>query len=81
VVADEGYVRESIENPSAKLVNGFGPIMPTFQGQVTPDQLIQIMSFIKSLQGPPGTTAPSASPAPSGTRVEAPGQVAPAANR
>ncbi|HEY8186761.1 MAG TPA: cytochrome c oxidase subunit II [Pyrinomonadaceae bacterium] len=50
VTADEGYIRESIENPQAKLVAGFGPIMPTFQGQVTPEQLIQIISFIKSLQ-------------------------------
>ena len=49
VVADESYVRESIENPQAKIVAGFGPIMPTFQGQVTPEQLIQLMSFIKSL--------------------------------
>lgn len=64
IVADEGYVRESIENPSAKLVNGFGPIMPTFQGQVTPDQLIQIMAFIKSLRGPGSeTTARPAAPA------------------
>ena len=72
VVADEAYIRESIENPQAKLVAGFGPIMPTFQGQVTPEQLIQIMAFIKSLQAtgpqpaapaqrtaaPPATTAP-----------------------
>jgi cytochrome c oxidase subunit 2 len=32
VVADEAYIRESIINPQAKLVDGFGPIMPTFQG-------------------------------------------------
>ena len=85
VIADESYVRESIENPGAKLVNGFGPIMPTFQGQVTPDQLIQIMSFIKSLQAPnaqPVTTAaPVASPAAPGTRVDSPGQNTPGANR
>ena len=62
VVADEAYVRESIENPQAKLVSGFGPIMPTFQGQVTPEQLIQIMSFIKSLQvtNQPPTATPAA---------------------
>jgi cytochrome c oxidase subunit 2 len=63
LTADESYIRESIENPSAKVVSGFNPIMPTFQGQVTPEQLIQIMSFIKSLQvtGPPSpaTAAPS----------------------
>lgn len=69
LTADESYVRESIENPQAKIVAGFGPIMPTFQGQVTPEQLIQLMSFIKSLQvtGAPAATAPgpktAASPA------------------
>ncbi|HEX3282334.1 MAG TPA: cytochrome c oxidase subunit II [Pyrinomonadaceae bacterium] len=73
LTADESYVRESIENPQAKIVTGFGPIMPTFQGQVTPEQLIQLMSFIKSLQvtgapaatGPSPKTAPSPAPAPS----------------
>ncbi|MEO7971597.1 MAG: cytochrome c oxidase subunit II [bacterium] len=66
LTADESYVRESIENPQAKIVAGFGPIMPTFQGQVTPEQLIQLMSFIKSLQvtGAPAATAPSPKAAP-----------------
>ena len=50
VTADEAYIRESILNPQAKLVSGFGPIMPTFQGQVTEEQLLQIIAFIKSLQ-------------------------------
>lgn len=63
LIADEAYIRESIEDPARKIVNGFSPIMPTFQGQVTPEQLIQIMSYIKSLQvsgaSSPGTTAPS----------------------
>lgn len=65
VTADEAYIRESIENPQAKIVSGFNPIMPTFQGQVTPEQLIQIISFIKSLQisNPQSATAPAV-PAP-----------------
>ena len=50
VVADEAYIRESIINPQAKLVDGFGPIMPTFQGQISEDQLVQLLAFIKSLQ-------------------------------
>jgi len=50
IKADEGYIRESIVNPQAKLVNGFGPIMPTFQGQVSEEQLMQILAFIKSRQ-------------------------------
>ena len=49
VTVDEGYVRESILNPQAKLVAGFGPIMPTFQGQISEDQLVQLVAYIKSL--------------------------------
>ena len=65
--ADEAYIRESVLNPQAKIVAGFGPIMPTFQGQVTEDQLVQLVAFIKSLPGGSTTGVPnaSASPAPS----------------
>lgn len=64
VKADESYIRESILNPQAKLVEGFGPIMPTFQGQITEDQLLQLMAFIKSLQVVnPQQSTPAASPA------------------
>lgn len=66
VTVDEGYVRESILNPQAKLVAGFGAIMPTFQGQVREDQLMQLVAFIKSLQAGGQTEAPptTATPAP-----------------
>jgi len=67
---DEGYIRESITNPQAKLVQGFGPIMPTFQGQVSEDQLMQLIAFIKSLQAggqTPPATAGSPSPAANAT--------------
>jgi len=63
--ADEPYIRESMLNPQAKLVEGFGPIMPTFQGQVSEDQLVQLLAFIKSLQvsnSQPATPANSPSP-------------------
>ena len=64
VRVDEGYIRESIVNPQAKLVVGFGPIMPTFQGQVSEDQMVQLMAYIKSLhvEGQTPATAPSPSP-------------------
>jgi cytochrome c oxidase subunit 2 len=42
-------LRESILNPNAKLVAGFQPIMPTFQGQVSEEQLLQLIAYIKSL--------------------------------
>ena len=49
VVADETYIRESIVNPQAKIVNGFPPIMPTFQGMVTEEQLLQLIAYVRSL--------------------------------
>ncbi|MFW6175404.1 MAG: cytochrome c oxidase subunit II [Acidobacteriota bacterium] len=48
-VADEAYLRESILDPGAKVVEGYQPLMPTYQGQVTEDQLLQLIQYIKSL--------------------------------
>ena len=50
VVADEAYLRESILNPSAKITAGYQPIMPTFQGLVSEEQLLQLIEYVKSLQ-------------------------------
>ena len=52
VVADENYVRESILNPSAKIVSGFKNIMPSFQGVVSEEQLLSMIAYVKSLQAP-----------------------------
>jgi cytochrome c oxidase subunit 2 len=52
VMADENYIRESILNPQAKIVAGFKPIMPTFQGQVTEESLGALVSYVKSLSQP-----------------------------
>jgi len=66
VVADENYIRESILSPSAKVVSGFKPIMPVFQGLVTEEQLTALVAYIKSLGPPPAgaATAPSLAPKP-----------------
>jgi cytochrome c oxidase subunit 2 len=64
VLADEAYIRESILNPQIKLVEGFGPIMPTFQGQVSEDQLVQLIAYIKSLHSPTPGASPAAAPSP-----------------
>jgi cytochrome c oxidase subunit II len=50
VVADEGYLRESILNPQAKLVAGYQPLMPTFQGLVNEEALMGLIEYIKSRQ-------------------------------
>ncbi len=57
LLADENYIRESILNPNAKIVAGWTPIMPTFQGQVTEEQLVQLLAYVKSLSGDSGGTA------------------------
>ncbi len=48
-VMDENYIRESILNPRAKMVAGFDPVMPTFQGRFKEDELMAIIAYIKSL--------------------------------
>jgi cytochrome c oxidase subunit 2 len=53
VIADENYIRESILSPAAKVVSGFKPIMPTFQGIVSEEQLNALVAYIKSLNPPP----------------------------
>jgi len=49
VIADEAYLRESILNPGVKIVAGYRTRMPTFQGQINEEQLMQIIAYIKSL--------------------------------
>jgi cytochrome c oxidase subunit 2 len=62
VLADDNYIRESILNPTAKIHAGFQPIMPTFQGQVSEEDLIRLLSYVKALQ-PAGAVGVSAPPA------------------
>jgi cytochrome c oxidase subunit 2 len=54
VTADESYLRESIIYPSAKIVAGYENVMPTFKGQVSEEEIIELIAFIKSLK--PGET-------------------------
>jgi len=60
ITADEAYLRESILRPDAKIVAGYQPLMPTFQGLVTEEGVLQLIEYIKSLAPPPaggaGTT-------------------------
>jgi cytochrome c oxidase subunit 2 len=48
VLADEAYVRESILNPAAKVVQGYRPVMPTYQGQISEEGVMQLLAYIKS---------------------------------
>jgi cytochrome c oxidase subunit II len=75
VRGDESYIRESILNPQAKIVAGYGPIMPTFQGVVSEDQIVQLIAYVKSLSSQPAATttgAPSAQGSPKPPMRESP---------
>jgi cytochrome c oxidase subunit 2 len=77
-IVDDAYLRNSILNPSAQVVEGYQPIMPTFKGQVTEEQLVSLVAYIKSLSGVTGTTTSPATTAPAPAANTAPS--APAAN-
>jgi len=53
VVADEAYVRESILKPLAKVTKGFQPLMPTYEGQLGEEQILQIIAYLKTLKAAP----------------------------
>jgi cytochrome c oxidase subunit 2 len=68
-IADEDYIRESIWDPGAKIVAGYENIMPTFKGQVSAQEVNELIAFIQSLKRgdtprrveeypPPSTTPP-----------------------
>jgi cytochrome c oxidase subunit 2 len=62
VTADEGYLRESILTPSAKIVAGYQPVMPTYQGLVSEESLLQLIAYLQSLKPPAAGEAPGQAP-------------------
>ncbi len=50
VIADDSYIRESILYPLKKVHEGWQPIMPSFLGQVSEDDLVKVIAYIKSLR-------------------------------
>jgi cytochrome c oxidase subunit 2 len=72
VIADSDYIRESILDPAAKIVAGYENIMPTFKGQVSEEEIVQLITFIRALRRgetprrveeyPPPVTTPEINP-------------------
>ncbi|MBN1218251.1 MAG: cytochrome c oxidase subunit II [Anaerolineae bacterium] len=50
VVADEAYLLESIRKPQEKLVASYPPSMPTYEGILTEQEILQLVEYIKSLK-------------------------------
>jgi len=50
VVVNDAYLRDAILNPSQHITAGYAPIMPTYQGQISEDGLIDLVEYVKGLQ-------------------------------
>jgi cytochrome c oxidase subunit 2 len=49
VVADDRYIRDSILNPDAEVAAGYKPVMPTFAGVISEDDLAKLVAYIQSI--------------------------------
>jgi cytochrome c oxidase subunit 2 len=49
LISDENYVRESILNSKAKIVKGFAPVMPPYEGQLSDEEIAQLIAYLKTL--------------------------------
>jgi len=71
-LVDDAYIRESILNPNAKITAGYKPnVMPSFQGQLSEEQILQLVVYVKSLgnanaPGAPAAASTAAAPAQGG---------------
>ena len=72
VMADENYLRESIMSPGEKVVRGFKPIMPVFQGLVSEEQLNALVAYVKSLNQNPSGAAGQPAIVQTGTKPQEP---------
>ena len=74
-VADDAYIRESILNPTAKIVNGFEPLMPVYLGQLSEEQVNGLLAYVRDTLGkaePPKTTPKADAVPPAPAKAKAP---------
>ena len=74
VVVDDAYLRESILTSQAKIVKGFQPLMPTFQGLISEENLLALIEHVKSLSPQASTQPTGAAPSPNAQKPPAPGE-------
>jgi cytochrome c oxidase subunit 2 len=78
VLVNDAYLRDAILNPSQHVTAGYNPIMPTYQGQISEDGLIDLVEFIKNqnnnyrIQQTLGTNETSSNAAPATPGAKAP---------
>ncbi|MGH9756358.1 MAG: cytochrome c oxidase subunit II, partial [Candidatus Acidiferrales bacterium] len=55
-VVDEALIRQAIVNPNSILLPNYPPIMPTYQGQINEEQVLELIAYVKSLGAEERTT-------------------------
>jgi cytochrome c oxidase subunit II len=50
ITVDDAYLREAILNPSQHITQGYSPIMPTYQGQISEEGVFALIEFIRNLK-------------------------------
>lgn len=78
VMADDNYIRESILEPKAKVVAGYAPVMPTFKGQLSDDDIASIIEYLKTLSANGQSTKSPAAVGADADKTESTTELAPA---
>lgn len=72
-VADIAYIRESIINPYAKMTAGYDNTMPVYAGQITEEQILQVIAYLNTLGGAmPNQTSTNSAPTTPGANSPSP---------
>jgi cytochrome c oxidase subunit 2 len=50
VTVDDAYLRQAILNPAQNITQGYAPIMPTYQGQISEEGVFALVEYLKNLQ-------------------------------
>ena len=53
--ADPDYLRESMVEPYARIVQGYTNTMPAYKGQLTEEEILQLQAYMKTLGSPAAT--------------------------
>lgn len=70
VVADDDYLRESILNPQAQVVEGYAPVMPSFAGQLSQSEVQSLIQHIRSMSAGEDADSSGGSAAGGGQLIE-----------
>jgi len=78
VIAEQGYLRRSILDPMTEIVKGYRPMMPTYAGRLSEEDVLRLVAYIKSIAAEMAPVQEVAIPEPAPVQP-APAELAPPA--